>query len=95
MIDVWFRRLQLVSAGAYSRLGTSHLNNCCCYVAIGASAVRWGLAGNIVWAWVLTIPASGLVAAMDCWISLQIFWLWLFAKNWSHLPLGTRSNAES
>ncbi len=26
------------------------------------SAVRWGLAGRIVWAWVLTIPASGAVA---------------------------------
>jgi PiT family inorganic phosphate transporter len=26
------------------------------------SAVRWGVAGNIVWAWVLTIPASGAVA---------------------------------
>ncbi len=25
------------------------------------SAVRWGLAGKIVWAWVLTIPISGLV----------------------------------
>lgn len=29
-----------------------------------ASAVRWGLASRIVWAWVLTIPCSGLVAAM-------------------------------
>ncbi|GAA5085583.1 PiT family inorganic phosphate transporter [Thermocatellispora tengchongensis] len=28
------------------------------------SAVRWGVAGNIVTAWVLTIPASGLVAAV-------------------------------
>lgn len=28
------------------------------------SAVRWGVAKNIVWAWVLTIPASGLVAAI-------------------------------
>lgn len=28
------------------------------------SAVRWGLAGNIVWAWVLTIPAAGLIAAL-------------------------------
>lgn len=28
-----------------------------------ASAVRWGVAKNIVWAWILTIPASGLVAA--------------------------------
>jgi PiT family inorganic phosphate transporter len=27
------------------------------------SAVRWGLASRIVWAWVLTIPASGLIAA--------------------------------
>jgi PiT family inorganic phosphate transporter len=28
------------------------------------SAVRWGLAGNIVWAWVLTIPAAALMAAI-------------------------------
>lgn len=30
----------------------------------GFSAVRWGVAKNIVWAWVLTIPASGCVAAL-------------------------------
>jgi PiT family inorganic phosphate transporter len=29
----------------------------------GFSAIRWGLAGNIVVAWVLTLPAAGLVAA--------------------------------
>lgn len=28
------------------------------------SAVRWGLASRIVWAWVLTIPSAGLVAAL-------------------------------
>jgi inorganic phosphate transporter, PiT family len=28
------------------------------------SAVRWGLAGSIVWAWVLTIPASAAMAAL-------------------------------
>jgi inorganic phosphate transporter, PiT family len=28
------------------------------------SAVRWGVAGNIVWAWVFTIPASAFVAAL-------------------------------
>ncbi len=28
------------------------------------SAVKWGLAGRIVWAWVLTIPVSGVVAAL-------------------------------
>ncbi|MFZ4289259.1 inorganic phosphate transporter [Variovorax sp. HJSM1_2] len=38
-----------------------------------ASAVRWGVAGNIVWAWILTIPASAFVAAIGYWISLQIF----------------------
>jgi PiT family inorganic phosphate transporter len=27
------------------------------------SAVRWGLAGNIAVAWLLTLPAAGLVAA--------------------------------
>lgn len=30
----------------------------------GFSAVRWGVAKNIVWAWILTIPASGCVAAI-------------------------------
>jgi PiT family inorganic phosphate transporter len=33
-----------------------------------ASAVRWGVAGKIVWAWVLTIPASGFVAAVSWWL---------------------------
>ncbi len=28
------------------------------------SAVRWGVAGNIVWAWVFTIPASAFIAAV-------------------------------
>ncbi|MEY4625989.1 MAG: hypothetical protein RL061_1514, partial [Pseudomonadota bacterium] len=36
------------------------------------SSVRWGLAGSIVWAWVLTIPASALVAAASWWIGKQI-----------------------
>jgi PiT family inorganic phosphate transporter len=38
-----------------------------------ASAVRWGVAGNIIWAWVLTIPASAFVASIAYWFSLQIF----------------------
>lgn len=38
-----------------------------------ASAVRWGVAGNIVWAWILTIPASAFVATVAYWLSLQIF----------------------
>ena len=38
-----------------------------------ASAVRWGVAGNIVWAWILTIPASAFVAAIAYWVSMQVF----------------------
>src|SRR5215216_191056 len=38
-------------------------------------AVRWGLATNIVWAWVLTIPASAIVA----WVTFEI--IRLFVHN--------------
>ncbi len=38
-------------------------------IGVGAtqrlSAVRWGVAGQIVWAWVLTIPLSGIIAAVS------------------------------
>jgi len=41
-------------------------------VGVGAthrlSAVRWGVAARIVWAWVLTIPAAALVAAVAFWL---------------------------
>jgi PiT family inorganic phosphate transporter len=41
-------------------------------VGVGAthrlSAVRWGVATRIVWAWILTIPASALVAAVAFWL---------------------------
>jgi inorganic phosphate transporter, PiT family len=42
-------------------------------VGVGAaqklSAVRWGVAGNIVWAWVLTIPCSAFMAAIAWWLA--------------------------
>ncbi len=38
-----------------------------------ASAVRWGVAGNIVWAWIFTIPASAFMAAMAYWVSFTLF----------------------
>ena len=42
-------------------------------VGVGAaqsvSAVRWGIAGNIVWAWVLTIPCSAFMAAVAWWLA--------------------------
>jgi PiT family inorganic phosphate transporter len=52
-------------------LSTTHCINAC-IMGVGAvkrlSAVRWGVAGNIVTAWVLTIPAAGLIAAVSMWI---------------------------
>ena len=38
-----------------------------------ASAVRWGLAGNIVLAWIVTIPASAFIAAVFYGVSLMLF----------------------
>jgi inorganic phosphate transporter, PiT family len=38
-----------------------------------ASAVRWGIAGNIVWAWIFTIPASAFVAGIFYWVGLALF----------------------
>ncbi len=32
------------------------------------SAVRWGVAGQIVWAWILTIPMAALIGAITFWI---------------------------
>ncbi len=41
-------------------------------VGVGAtrrvSAVRWGLAAQIVWAWVLTIPAAAAIGALSFWL---------------------------
>ncbi len=39
-----------------------------------ASAVRWGIAGRIVWAWVLTIPASAAVAWLSYWFISRVGW---------------------
>lgn len=45
-------------------------------VGVGAttrlSAVRWGIARRIVWAWVVTIPAAGIMAAIAYWILASI-----------------------
>jgi inorganic phosphate transporter, PiT family len=48
--------------GAIVGVGSTH----------GLSAVRWGVARRIVWAWVLTIPASALVAAVSFFV-IRIF----------------------
>jgi len=46
-------------------------------VGVGAvrrfSAVRWGVAGNIVWAWVITIPATAFIAAVAWSLARALF----------------------
>ena len=46
-------------------------------VGVGAtrkmSAVRWGIAGGIVWAWIFTIPASAFMAAVAWWAGTLLF----------------------
>ncbi|MEO8717767.1 MAG: inorganic phosphate transporter [Burkholderiales bacterium] len=41
--------------------------------AQSTSAVRWGVAGNIVWAWVLTIPCTAFMAGLAWWLGTQLF----------------------
>jgi PiT family inorganic phosphate transporter len=46
-------------------------------VGVGAtrrlSAVRWGIAGRIVWAWILTIPVSFLISSVTYWVLSHVF----------------------
>lgn len=46
-------------------------------VGVGAtqrlSAVRWGVAGSIVWAWVVTIPATAIISAMAWYLGSLVF----------------------
>jgi PiT family inorganic phosphate transporter len=41
-------------------------------IGVGAvtklSAIRWGVAGRIVWAWILTIPCSAFISGLTWWI---------------------------
>jgi len=41
--------------------------------AQNASAVRWGIAGDLLWAWVLTIPCSAFVAGVAWWLGRVLF----------------------
>lgn len=47
-------------------------------IGVGAtsrlSAIRWGLAYRIVWAWILTIPGSALISAL-CWYGIALLHL--------------------
>jgi PiT family inorganic phosphate transporter len=35
--------------------------------------VRWGVAGNIVWAWIFTIPASAFISAVSWGVATALF----------------------
>jgi inorganic phosphate transporter, PiT family len=41
--------------------------------AQSASAVRWGVAGNILWAWILTIPCSAFIAGVAWYFGRMLF----------------------
>jgi PiT family inorganic phosphate transporter len=72
------------TAGAISLFGATHLGIPVstthtitgAIVGVGAtqrlSAVRWGVAGRIVWAWVLTIPASAFMAALAFYLTSRL-----------------------
>jgi PiT family inorganic phosphate transporter len=49
--------------GAIVGVGSTH----------GTRNVRWNVAGTIVWAWVLTIPATALIAAIAWWLGTLLF----------------------
>jgi PiT family inorganic phosphate transporter len=36
------------------------------------TAVRWGIAGSILWAWIFTIPVTALIAAIAWWIGKHV-----------------------
>ena len=40
----------------------------------GLKAVKWGVAGRVMWAWVLTIPASAAIAAGTLWVFESSGW---------------------
>jgi len=46
-------------------------------VGVGAansvSAVRWGVAGDLLWAWILTIPCSAFIAGIAWWLGRHLF----------------------
>jgi PiT family inorganic phosphate transporter len=54
------------TAGAIAGVGSIHR----------LKAVRWGVATNILWAWILTIPASGLVG----WLSMELLQMFPAAR---------------
>ena len=67
-----------------------------CIIGVGAakrmSAVRWSVATNIVYAWIITIPASGLIAAL-CYLAVGLVRLTLTPRLIARKKPRTRSGA--
>lgn len=63
--------LYVAGLGFHAPISTTHTITSA-IMGVGAtrrvSAVRWGVAGNIVAAWVLTFPGAGIVAALSYWL---------------------------
>jgi PiT family inorganic phosphate transporter len=68
--------VMLIAASWYGiPVSTTHTITGCVIgagVARRASAVRWGVAGNVVTAWLITIPASASVAALFYWLTTLV-----------------------
>ena len=60
----------------HAPISTTHTITCA-IMGVGAtkrrSAVRWGIAGNIVTAWVSTLPAAAVIAGLATWILQAVF----------------------
>ncbi|ROO91089.1 PiT family inorganic phosphate transporter [Actinocorallia herbida] len=67
--------LYIAAMGFHAPISTTHVISSA-IMGVGAtkrlSAVRWGVAGNILVAWILTLPAAGLMSAVVFWV-LKIF----------------------
>jgi PiT family inorganic phosphate transporter len=73
--DIWASAVLYSAAQLAAPVSTTHVISST-IMGVGStrrfSAVRWGVARSIVAAWVLTLPAAGLVAAVIYWI-LNLF----------------------
>jgi PiT family inorganic phosphate transporter len=65
----------LIASFLHVPVSTTHVISSC-IMGVGASqrvsAVRWGVTTRILWAWVLTMPLSALVAALTYWVASAV-----------------------
>jgi hypothetical protein len=81
-LDAWWKTAETTAAAIIHIASTLGIPVSTTHTITGAivgvgstrkvSAVRWGVAGNIVWAWIFTIPASAFIAAVSWWLGTQV-----------------------